>query len=166
MVFSITDEVYVFLYSCLAGALIMLFYDILSIAGKRKECPVFVLNVCDGIFIIVACAIMVFVNFTVSNGIVRSFEFLGAVLGALLYKLTLSRLISVILRKITDLITAFFKLFFKILLTPLAFMYKMINKCIVALLRPVVYVFRKLFSHLSFKMHTSLRTARKAIKKT
>ncbi|HBL81089.1 MAG TPA: hypothetical protein DD391_00515 [Clostridiales bacterium] len=166
MVFSMTDEVYVFLYSALSGGLIMLFYDILSIAGKKKECPVFLLNVCDGIFIIVACAIMVFVNFTVSNGIVRSFEFLGAILGAILYKLTLSRLISAFLKKITDAIAAFFKLFFKILLTPLAIMYKMINKCIVALFRPVVYVFRKLFSHLSFKMHTSIRTARKAIKKT
>ena len=174
MVFSMTDEVYVFLYSALSGGLIMLFYDILSIAGEKKECPVFLLNVCDGIFIIVACAIMVFVNFTVSNGIVRSFEFLGAILGAILYKLTLSRLISAFLKKITDAIAAFQKnvyfqyqeLFFKILLTPLAIMYKMVNKCIVALFHPVVYVFRKLFSHLSFKMHTSIRTARKAIKKT
>ena len=73
MVFSMTDEVYVFLYSALSGGLIMLFYDILSIAGEKKECPVFLLNVCDGIFIIVACAIMVFVNFTVSNGIGRDF---------------------------------------------------------------------------------------------
>ena len=113
MVFSMTDEVYVFLYSALSGGLIMLFYDILSIAGEKKECPVFLLNVCDGIFIIVACAIMVFVSFTVSNGIVRSFEFLGAILGAILYKLTLSRLISAFLKKITDAIAAFFKLFFK-----------------------------------------------------
>ena len=91
---------------------------------------------------------------------------MGTILGAILYKLTLSRLISAFLKKITDAIAAFFKLFFKILLTPLAIMYKMVNKCIVALFHPVVYVFRKLFSHLSFKMHTSIRTARKAIKKT
>lgn len=37
MVFSMTDEVYVFLYSALSGGLIMLFYDILSIAGKKKN---------------------------------------------------------------------------------------------------------------------------------
>ena len=166
MVFSMTDEVFVFLYSCLAGALIMLFYDILSVAGKKRECSVFILNVCDGIFIIVACAIMVFVNFSVSNGIVRSFEFFGAVLGAVLFKLTLSRLMSAFFRKIMDLIAAFFKIFFKILLTPLAIMYKMISKYIIALFRPVVHLLRKLFSHVSFKMHTSIRTARKAIKKT
>ena len=165
MFFSLTEEVFVFLYACLAGALIMLFYDLISVTGKQK-CSVFLLNVGDGIFIIVACAIMMFIIFSASNGIVRGFEFVGAVLGAVLYKLTLSRLVSTLLRKLTLWITAFFKLFFKILLTPLAIMYKMINKCIVVLFYPVASVLRKLCAHFLFRIRISLRTARNAMKKT
>lgn len=166
MIFSMTDEVFVFLYSCFSGVLMMLFYDILSVAGKQRKCSMFILNICDGMFITVACAVMFFVNWTVSNGIVRSFEFLGAILGAIFYKLTLSRPISACLEKITEQIASFFKIFFKILLTPLAITYKMINKCIMVLCGSVVHTLRKLLFRFSCKMHTSMRTARNAIKKT
>lgn len=166
MFFSMAEEAAVFFYSCLAGVLIMVFYDLISVAGKKQRCPVFILNVCDGIFIVVACAIMVFITFSVSNGIVRGFEFAGAVLGALLYKLTLSRFLSAFFYKICGLVSAFFKIFFKILLTPLEFTYKMVSKCIGVLLRPVVSVVRKMVSHFSFRARFALRTARKAMKKT
>jgi len=166
MAFSMTDEVCIFLYSCLAGVLIMLFYDIVSIAGKKRTCSIFLCNVCDGIFILVACTIMIFINFSVSNGIVRSFEFVGAALGAFFYKLTVSKLLTAILMKLTDFFTAFFKFFFKILLTPIRIMYKMINECIIVLFRPVVRVLKRIFSHYVFRIRASLKTAGKAIKKT
>ena len=139
-----TDEVCIFLYSCLAGVLIMLFYDIVSIAGKKRTCSIFLCNVCDGIFILVACTIMIFINFSVSNGIVRSFEFVGAALGAFFYKLTVSKLLTAILMKLTDFFTAFFKFFFKILLTPIEFMYKIFIKCINGLLYPFLWLMRRI----------------------
>lgn len=166
MVFSITDEVFIFLYSCLAGMIILFFYDILSLAGKRQECSLFFINVCDGIFVIVACVIMVFILFTVSNGIVRGFEFVGAALGATLYKLTLSPFIYLTLEKLTALITSFFKLFFKILLTPIKFMYKMISKCISVLFRPVARLLKKGVAHASFRVRTSVRVTRKVLRKS
>ncbi len=166
MVFSMTDEVSIFLYSCLAGIIILFFYDILSLAGKRRECSLFFINVCDGIFVMVACVIMVFILFTVSNGIVRGFEFVGAALGATLYKLTLSPFVYLILEKLTALITSFFKLFFKILLTPLKFMYKMISKCISVLFRPVVKLLKKGVRHALFRARTSVRVTRKALRKS
>lgn len=162
MSFSLTDEVYIFLYSALSGALIMLFYDIISASFKKKECPVFIYHICDCIFVIVACVIMLFINLSVNNGIVRGFEFLGAFLGGLIYKFTLSRLILFLLQKITVFTTAFFKIFFKIVLTPTKFMYKMLSKCINALLRPL----KKVFSFAFYKANSSFKTARKAIKKT
>ncbi len=166
MVFSMTDEVSIFLYSCLAGMIILFFYDILSLAGKRQECSLFFVNICDSIFVIVACVIMVFILFTVSNGIVRGFEFVGAALGATLYKLTLSPFIYALLEKLTALITSFFKIFFKILLTPLNFMYKMISKCISVLFRPIAKVLKKCVAHASFRVHTSVQIARKVLRKS
>ncbi len=165
MAFSITDEVYVFLYSCLSGVLIMLFYDLLSVTEKKSDCSIFLCNVCDGIFMIVALTIMIFINFNVASGIVRGFEFVGAALGAVFYKLTISKLMQQIFKKITEIICSVFKLFFKILLTPLRFMYKMLNKCISALLYPIVRLLRRLILHTLFKLKTSVRTTRKAMKK-
>lgn len=161
-----TDEISIFLYSCLAGVIIFFFYDILSLAGKRQECSLFLINVYDGIFVVVACGIMVFILLTVSNGIVRGFEFVGAALGALLYKLTLSPFIYAFLEKTTMLITSFFKIFFKILLTPIKFMYKMISKCISVLFCPIAKVLKKCFVHAFTRFHTSVRVTRKVLRKS
>ncbi len=166
MIFSLSDEVYIFLYSALSGALIMLFYDILSTAFKKKECPVFVYYVSDGLFVIVACAILLFVNLSVSNGIVRGFEFFGALLGGLIYKIIFSRLVLLILLKFTIFTTAFFKIFFKIVLTPLEIMYKMLSKCINVLLCPAKKLLKNIFSFVFYKTRSSFKTARKAIRKT
>lgn len=160
------EEVRIFLYSCLTGLLIMLFYDIFSVVRKKKCCSLLLINVCDGMFIITACALMMFINMTVSNGIVRGYEFCGAFLGAIIYKLILCRPISFLLTKIIAFITTVFQLFFKIVLTPIQFMYKMIYKCMVVLVRPVRFLLRRLFSHTSHKVKTSVKTVQKALKKT
>ena len=166
MYVSMTDDFFIFLYSCLSGALIFLFCDIVSVTLRQKTCSLLVINICDGICVIVACAIMIFVTFSVTRGIVRAFEFFGALLGAVLYKLTLSRLFRAVFCKITDGILTFFKFFLKILLTPLRFMYKMINKCIKGLLCPVMRPLKRLCAHAWFRLRSSLHITRKAIRKT
>ena len=162
MSFSLSREVFIFLYSALSGALIMLFYDIISLSFKKREGPVMIYHICDGIFVIVACVVMLFINLSVNNGIVRGFEFFGAFLGGLIYKVTLSPVVLFLLSKITAFTTAFFKFFFKIVLTPANFMYKMLSKCINALLCPL----KKVFSFASYKASSSFKIARNAIKKT
>ncbi len=165
MIFSMTDEVTIFLYACLTGGCIMLIYDILSLAGTKEKNAIFLINVCDGIFIAICCTIMVFMTFTISNGIVRAFEFFGVFLGAILYKITLSRWILFLLKQITRFILSFFQLFFKILLTPLAIMYKMIYRCMRALCLPACRIVKRMAKHLSFRFHTSVQITRKAMKK-
>jgi hypothetical protein len=165
MFFTITEEMLIFLYACLTGALIMLFHDILSVT-QRKNCPLLIINLCDGIFIAVACVLMIVINLSISNGIVRAYEFVGVFLGAVLYKLLFSRLICFLLRKIIAGFTSFFKVFFKILLTPLNFMYKIINKCILAFMCPIACMFKRFRSYVLFRTQASVRTIRKVVKKT
>ncbi len=166
MAFSITDEMFIFLYSCLTGAEILHVYDIVSLARRQQACSMFFNNICDGIFVLVACALMVFVLFSVTNGIVRGFEFAGAVLGGLIYKLLFSPFISKILEKILLLSTAFFKIFFKILLTPLGFLYKMINRCIVFLFMPITKAIKKCAVRISRRFSTWAHITRKVLEKS
>lgn len=166
MASSITDEIVIFLYSCLSGILIMFFYDVLSVAKRKKSAGVFIVNICDGIFIVVSSAIMMFIIFSTSRGIVRGFEFLGAASGAVLYKFTISRFILLALTHFVRIISSFFNFFLKILLTPIKFMYKMINKCIVVLFYPVMRLLKKIKMHFSFKIRSFFKTAHKTIRKT
>ena len=101
-----------------------LLYDLFSVITEQKSKSFFVLNILDGIFVTTVIAIMIFVLFNVSNGYVRAYEFVGAIIGACLYKIALSRLVKCLFTKITEGIFAIFDFFCKLLLTPIKFMYK------------------------------------------
>lgn len=126
----VSGELSAFLWSCLCGVVIAMLYDLIKTTYKKEHFSLTVCNICDGLFVICACAIMIFVLFTVSNGYVRSYEFLGAFLGGILYKITLSLHISRLFSFIIDSFFAVFNFFLKILLTPLQFMYKIIYNTI------------------------------------
>ncbi len=120
----IDGEVSIFLWSVVSGIVIMVAYDIFSVLTNNKSFSVFVCNIFDGIFVLCASTIMIFIMFNISNGYIRSFEFVGAGIGILIYKITLSRLISTVFLKVINFVISFFEVFLKILLTPIRFMYK------------------------------------------
>lgn len=166
MLFTLTEELLIFLYAAATGAVIFAIYDLVSVCTKKSGCPIVVCNIADGVCITVACAVMLFVSLTISRGIVRFFEFVGVMLGAILYKVLLSTFFCAVFHKITDVFCAFFKLFFKILLTPLIFMYKIMIKCINGLLCPIRWAAKKLYTTLFRKAANGLHKLRKARNKT
>lgn len=126
MVAYVSDEVYIFIWSIVTGVVIMIGYDFLCAATNREKYSILVCNIVDGVFVTCASALMIFVLLAVSNGYVRSYEFIGAFIGGFLYKISLGILLKKLFIKITDIIYAVFKIFFKILLTPFEFMYKIV----------------------------------------
>ena len=127
--FSVTAEAQIFLWSVLCGMIIMVIYDIFSATG-RCSVSVLVCSICDGVFTVVSAAVMIFVIFSVANGYVRTYEFIGAFLGGALYKITLGRFMSSFILKIINIILLVFSKIFKFLLTPVRFMYKIIYSTI------------------------------------
>ena len=166
MLFTLTEELLIFLYAVAVGAVIFAMYDLVSVCTQKSGCPIVVCNIADGVCIVVACAVMLFVSISVSRGIVRFFEFVGVMLGAVLYKALLSTFFCAVFHKITDFFCAFFKLFFKILLTPLIFMYKIMIKCINGLLCPIRWVAKKLCGSIARKVEKGFHKVRKARNKT
>jgi len=122
----VNGEIAIFLWSILTGAVIMLTYDFFSSFTSGKILSVFVVNIFDGIFVICAITIMIFVFLNVSNGYIRSFEFIGALIGGVLYKITLSRAFKLIFCRTIAIFFGIFHFFCKLLLTPIKFMYKII----------------------------------------
>lgn len=159
---SISQEVEIFLWSVLCGAVIISLYDIFSLARKTADFSILVCNVCDGIFVLCSSAVMIFVIFCVSNGYVRAYEFFGAIIGGLLYKMLLSRYVSFVMQKTLCFFYLFFTKIFKLLLTPIKFMYKIIRSIIGFLCR----VIDKLLSPVGNKAKLSIHTLKKTFRKT
>lgn len=160
--FTISQEVEIFIWSALSGVIIMMIYDVFSLTRSTHCFSVLVCNICDGVFVVTAATVMTFVIFSVSNGYVRSYEFIGAALGGVLYKITVSRYISFIIRKSARITYTVFTKIFKILLTPLRFMYKIICSIIGVLYR----VAGRLLSPVRARVGSSFHTIRKTFRKT
>ncbi|MBO5733261.1 MAG: hypothetical protein J6R66_00020 [Clostridia bacterium] len=142
----ISTELNVFLWSVISGVFMAIAHDILCVMTSKSRYSVFVCNVCDGIFVICASTIMIFILFSVSNGYVRVYEFIGAFIGAFLYKFTLSRVVTALLTEVFRGIFAIFNFFLKILLTPIRFMYKIMYNSISVLCVFVCRIFRPVFN--------------------
>ena len=162
MVAYVSDEVYIFVWSIVTGIVIMLGYDFLCAATDREKYSIVVCNIVDGVFITCASALMIFVLLAVSNGYVRSYEFIGAFIGGFLYKISLGFFMKKFFIKFTDSIYFVFKLFFKILLTPLKFMYKIIHNIISVLCRFV----RRLMSPAARRIDRIATLLKTTLKKT
>ena len=142
----INGEVIIFLWSILTGAVIMMTYDFFSSFTNNKNLSILVLNIFDGIFVVCATTVMIFILLNVSNGYIRSFEFIGALIGGTLYKITLSPLFKALFRHTFAIFFLIFHFFCKLLLTPIKFTYKIIcniigvlsktaSKCLMPFLR-------------------------------
>lgn len=145
----VDGEMLIFLWSLLTGVIIMTVYDFFSVFTSGNDLSVFVLNIFDGVFVVCATTLLLFVFLNVSNGYIRSYEFIGALIGGILYKITISKLIKALFCKIFSVIFTIFDFFCKILLTPIKFTYKIIYNIIRVSSRAVTKVFSPLLRKLS-----------------
>ena len=149
MVPYINGEVAIFLWSVVSGAVCAVLYDFFSSFCDTRKFSVFVLNIFDGIFVICATAFLLFVLLNVSNGYIRGYEFVGALIGAIFYKFTLSRLFKFIFKRTIAIFFSIFDFFCNLLLTPIKFMYKIMYNIISMSYRAVLKAFIRIFGRLS-----------------
>lgn len=138
---TVSHESAIFLWSVFCGFVTMIIYDFFSVP-RRKNFSVFACNVFDATFVTVASAIMFFVVFSVANGCVRAYEFVGAFLGAVLYKITIGKIMSIFFYKIVNIISLIFAKIFNFLLTPIKIMYKIIYSIIGVVCRFILKTLR------------------------
>lgn len=154
----VDGEIVIFLWSLLTGIIVMALYDFFSVFTNSNGLSLFVLNVFDGIFVVCATTLTLFIFLNVSNGYIRSYEFIGALIGGILYKITLSKLFKALFFKIFSVIFAVFNFFCKILLTPIKFTYKIIYNIIRVSSWAVLKVFTPLLRKFSLFKITLKKT--------
>lgn len=156
----ITNELYVFLCTVLAGISIGVVYDLFRVVRGRVKVSGLFTDIQDILFWVISTGIVFFVVFTTNNGKVRWYEFFGVILGMVFYFSALSRIFRRILNWILDIIVKIFFLCFKIVLTPLLFLYNIISK-------PILYfmgVFRRIGRKLQKSVSRRFADTRRAVK--
>ena len=153
----INGEILIFLWSLLSGMTIMLLYDFFASFTASKNQSILVCNIFDGIFVICAVFLMMFILLNVSNGYIRSFEFVGVAIGGILYKILLSRLFKTLFSWLIHIFFTIFNFFYKILLTPIRFMYKIMHS--------IMCIFCGLVSRWVSPLRYQLRTLKICLKK-
>lgn len=123
MVVSLEYELISFLASIVLAFLIGVLYDISRVLRKYTKRTL----LWDILLWVSALFITCSVWFFVQNGEVRWYMILGAFFSGLIYLLTLSKYVYIVLCFLADKICRIFRIIFKILLTPLAFLCKIIG---------------------------------------
>ncbi|MCL2773675.1 MAG: spore cortex biosynthesis protein YabQ [Oscillospiraceae bacterium] len=119
MEMSMTAQGIVFLFSCVVGAFLGVFYDvfrIIRIAFNSKWVSVFFQ---DFIFCIFSAVSIILLVYYTNSGIVRWFSLFGCFLCFVLYHLTIGRFIIFVSKKIIDFIKMILRFIKKITITPM-----------------------------------------------
>jgi len=137
----IVDQVYIFLYAILAGAVVAFFYDLLRIKRRTIKTNVILVGLEDILYWLVAAVFLFITVYKSNSGEMRGYIFIGNVIGVILYESLFSKIIikySVMVINTIKKIVIFickilsypFKLIFKILKVPIYFIVKQIIKLI------------------------------------
>ncbi len=139
----IVEQVYIFLYAILAGAVAAFFYDILRIKRRAIRTGVVIISLEDIVYWFVAAVFLFITVYKSNSGEMRGFIFIGNILGVILYETLLSSLIITSSVMIINIIKIVLKFTWRILSYPIVFLYRVISV-------PVAFIFRHLFRLIRF----------------
>lgn len=114
---AISVELQFFLVSIIWGALLLLVYDMLRILRRLIKHGEFLVAMEDLIFWVCASLFIFVMMYKENNGIIRGFSIMGMAIGIIIYHFAISELLVGFLTKLI-----------KILLTPLVFVVKQLEK--------------------------------------
>ncbi len=151
------NQAYAFIVFILNGFLIGLLFDIFRILRKSFKTPDFITYIEDLIFWIMTGLLLIYSILKFNNGELRIYIFLGVILGVAMYLFIFSCFFINISVYIINLIK---KIFIILLIIPIKFIIRILNKIV---WKPFKNVLRH-FKHLFIKILSILKNKTKKIK--
>ena len=102
-------QVYVFLWSLLAGAIMAFVFDFFRLTRRKGNTKPILVYLEDIIYWIIVACIIIVSAFLTNNGDIRGFMFIGYIIGAVLYFMLLSNIFLSVCGGILDFIEGIFK---------------------------------------------------------
>ncbi len=131
----IVEQVYIFFYAILAGAIAAFLYDILRIKRRAVRTGVIFVSLEDILYWLVAAVVMFIAVYNTNSGEMRGYIFIGNVIGVILYETLFSNIIIKSSVMVINLIKRIFKFLWMVLTYPFKLLYKLISI-------PVLFIFR------------------------
>lgn len=144
MKISISGELYMFFSMFALGALEGILFDILRVLREFLHKRA-VAAVMDVVFLLAAGNVFGYFVFKLSYGEIRLYMLLTFFGGLVFYFLLLSKPVIFVFSHIMEIFLKIFKLIFKILLTPAAFLYKILVGCFFEKIRFFLCVIKRQF---------------------
>lgn len=144
MAVSTSGQVYVFLATVAAGVGTGLLFDLFRAWRMLLRPGNLSTGIGDLLFWLLVSVGVFLVIFTVNNGELRWFELLGIILGSLTYFLAFSHCCLKTITALSKFLIKIVLVILKIVLTPLAFLYKIVNKVAGRIGRIFGRIFRKI----------------------
>ncbi|PYG88259.1 spore cortex biosynthesis protein YabQ [Ruminiclostridium sufflavum DSM 19573] len=146
----IADQVYIFLYAIVGGAIAAFFYDFLRIKRRTIKTNA-VIVAFEDILYWLAAAVFLFVTVYISNGgEMRGFIFIGNIIGVLLYESIFSNIIIASSVMIINILKRLLLFIFKVLSYPFIMLYKVIKAGMTLLYKVIRFIFKPICNIMNF----------------
>lgn len=125
---GILTQLYSMLVFIISGIFIGIFFDIFRILRKSFHTPDIITYIEDVLFWLITGLFLIFVIFNFTNGEIRIYNIIGLILGSLLYMILISKIFIKINVKIVLFIKKIVISITKILIIPIQFLAKILQK--------------------------------------
>lgn len=125
---GILTQLYSMLVFIISGIFIGIFFDIFRILRKSFHTPDIITYIEDTLFWLITGLFLIFVIFNFTNGEIRIYNIIGLILGSLLYMILISKIFIKINVKIVLFIKKIVISITKILIIPIQFLAKILQK--------------------------------------
>lgn len=122
----VTHELTVFAVMILCGVVFGVLFDIMRAIRNTAKAGKTITDVTDLLFVLISGIVIIYMLIKFNDGILRMYEFAGIFLGGIIYFLTVGKYVKNIFERIFEILCKIIVLIFKIVLTPLAFLYKIL----------------------------------------
>ena len=125
---GILTQLYSMLVFIISGIFIGIFFDVFRILRKSFHTPDIITYIEDALFWIVTGLFLIFVIFNFTNGEIRIYNIIGLILGGILYMILISKFFIKINVKIVIFMKKVIISIVKILILPIQFLAKILQK--------------------------------------
>lgn len=132
------DQVYIFLYAILGGAIVAFLYDVLRIKRRAIKTSVILVSLEDILYWLIAAIILFLIVYKSNSGEMRGYIFIGNVIGVILYEEIFSRIVIGSSMMIINIVKKTVMFIWRILSYPFRVLYK-----VFAL--PISFILRQIF---------------------
>lgn len=146
--FTLQNQTFVFLASCVLGFFLGMVYDAFRISRLAFKLNAVVVFIEDVLFFVIAAVSSFAFMLLENNGVLRGFLLIGEIVGAILYFSTLSLLIMKLASVIINAIKCILRVVYKILISPIV-------KLFMVIIRLIKRILSRLRSKIKRKDHSN-----------